>query len=254
MMLPKYLGILAGLLLLCGCTNFAVYDYNAAPGAMVRLREPGTGKASVAVLPFADQRGLAQLEAAAAGKQGEIPAPPGDGGSFYYGLIPLMPFGFVTMAEPDKSEDFVTMRRFHFDPSQDLAASASESLRNSGLFSRVIRANSTADSDADYVFAGYLENSKYSGKQLTYCVTLLAAPAFWLLGAPDGVSWNDLGVRFELIRRSTGEKVWSGRFRGSDCIVHWIYARNAKDCSLYAGLMKQAMNAALIQMQNHLDK
>ena len=47
----------AAALLLGACTNVAKFDYSAAPGALPRFSEAGSGTKSIAVMPFMDQRG-----------------------------------------------------------------------------------------------------------------------------------------------------------------------------------------------------
>ena len=82
----------------------------------------------------------------------------------------------------------------------------------------------------------------------SYCVTYIAAPVFWLLGAPMGYSRNELWVNFALVERASGKTIWTYKYRDKDYIVHWIYARVGKDTSLYAQLMRRAMNAALYEL------
>jgi len=59
-------------------------------------------------------------------------------------------------------------------------------------------------------------------------------------------------VQFELVDRASGKVLWTHEYRGSDYIVHWIYARIGKDVSLYPQLMKQAMNSALYDLSRKL--
>ena len=93
--------------LLAGCSNTATFDYASSQGTMARFREAGAAKKTVAVLPVMDQRGI----------QTDPSAEPGEeGGSFYLGFIPLFPFGYVIKPEPEKSDDFVSLGYFHFDP------------------------------------------------------------------------------------------------------------------------------------------
>ena len=101
----------AAALVLSACTNIAKFDYQSAPGTMAKLREPGSATKSVAVMPFMDQRGMGHI----APGQSAPDHPVGDHGSFFLGLIPLMPFGYVEKTQPENSEDFVSLGRFHFD-------------------------------------------------------------------------------------------------------------------------------------------
>ena len=234
----------AAAVLLAGCTNVATFDYVAAPGTMTKFREAGSAAKTIAVLPFLDQRGTKYFDPMQAGQAAAHPA--GDHGSFYLGFIPLVPFGFVEKEEPENSEDFVSLGRFHFDLQNDLANAAMLSLKESNLFARVTRANNLEQAaNADYIWRGTVTNTYYRGNMFSYCITYFLSPGLWILGAPSGSSENELGVKFELVERAGGKVLWTYDYRGRDYIVHWIYARIGQDTSLYPLLMKQAMNGAL---------
>ncbi len=221
-------GLILGGLFLTGCTNIASFAYSEAETPMMGFG--GAEAKSIAVLPFLDRRGMEK----------------GESGSFYLGLLPLMPYGFLNKPFPERSDDFVSLGRYHFDPANDLAAASVQSLKASKLFEQVSFARSAAQAgNVEYIWRGTLTDSTYSGTLLTYFVTYFAAPALWLVGAPEGVSRNTLGVRFELVRPAGGKVVWSYDYLGSDFVVHWIYARVGKDTSLYPELMRRAMTRAL---------
>ena len=229
--------------LLTGCTNVATFDYNGAPGTIAVFQERGSAQKTVAVLPFMDQR------SASVSDPGEV----GDRGSFYLGFLPLMPFGYLIKSEPEKSDDFVSLGRFHFDPQNDLANAAMISLRQSNLFAKVIRANNQEQAaSADYIWRGKLLSTRYRGNMYSYCITYFLSHVFWIIGVPSGTSWNQLHVQFELIDRASGQIVWQYDFNQEDSITHWIYARVGKDASLYAVLMKLAMNSALKDLEPRL--
>ena len=230
---------------LTGCTNVAKFDYSAAPGTMIRLQEAGAATKTVAVMSFMDQRGAKYF---APNQHGNPDHPHGDGGSFYLGFIPLFPFGYVDKEEPENSEDFVSLGRFHFDPQNDLANAAILSLKASNLFASVVRANNLEQANTDYVWRGRVTNTYYNGHMYAYLITYFFAPPLWIIGFPWGRSANELGVSFELVERATGKVVWNYDYSGRDYIVHWIYARIGQDASLYAQLMKQAMNGALYDL------
>ena len=237
-------------LLLAGCTSVATFDYAAAPGAMVKLQEAGTGTKTIAVMPFMDQRGTKYFDPMQANQAAAHPA--GDHGSFYLGFLPLLPAGFVEKEEPENSEDFVSLGRFHFSLQNDLADAAVMSLKTSNLFAAVKRANTIAQADTDYIWRGKVTNTYYSGSMYSYCITFFLSPVLWVIGAPYGTSENELWVKFELVERASGKVLWNYDYRGRDYIMHWIYARIGKDVSLYPQLMKQAMNGALYELSQKL--
>lgn len=235
---------------LTGCTNVATFDYSAASGTMVKLQEAGTAGKTIAVVPFLDQRGTKYFDPMQAGQAAAHPA--GDHGSFYLGFLPLLPAGFVEKEEPENSEDFVSLGRFHFNLPNDLANAAVLSLKASNLFAQVSKANSLEQANTDYIWRGRVTNTYYSGSMYSYCITYFLSPVLWVLGAPSGTSENELWVKFELVERASGKVVWNYDYRGRDYITHWIYARIGKDVSMYPQLMKQAMNGALWELSQKL--
>ena len=238
-----YLFVMAAAALLTGCTNVATFDYNGARGTVAVFQEKGSAQKTVAVLPFMDQRSASVTD------PGQI----GDRGSFYLGFIPFMPFGYLIKNEPENSDDFVSLGRFHFDPRNDLANAAMVSLTQSNLFAKVIRANNQEQAAAaDYIWRGKLLYTTYRGNMYSYCITYFLSPLFWVIGIPSGTSWNRLHVQFELVDRASGQVVWRYDFDREDSITHWIYARVGKDASLYAELMKLAMNNALSDLSRTL--
>ena len=239
----------AAALLLGACTNVAKFDYQAAPGTLAKLREPGSGIKSVAVMPFMDQRGIVSSDPVQADSAHDV----GDHGSFFLGFIPLMPFGYVEKTQPENSEDFVSLGRFHFDVQNDLAAAAMVSLKSSGLFSNVTKANNAAQAaNSDYLWRGSVTRTFYRGRMFSYGITYCFSHILWIVGVPYGSSTNELGVKFELVDRAGGNVVWEYSYFNSDYLNHWIYARVGKDVSIYPRLMKEAMNQALYKLSQDM--
>ena len=241
---------IAAALILGACNNIAKFDYNGAQGTLAKFAEPGSATKSVAVMPFMDQRGAKYFDPSQAGLASARPS--GDHGSFFLALIPFMPFGYVEKEQPELSEDFVSLERFHFDVQNDLAAAAFSSLKSSNLFSEVKRANNAAQAaDADYLWRCSVTSTFYRGRIFTYGISVFS-PILWVVGIPDGSSTNELGVKFELVDRASGNVVWEYNYLNSDYLNHWLYARVGKDASLYPQLMKQAMNGALYDLSKKM--
>ena len=114
----------AAALCAAGCTSVATFDYEGARGTMIRVN-PNGGSKTVAVMPFMDQRG------AFTGDHRY-----NDRGSYWLGWIPFLPSGFEVKNNPEKSDGFITLERFHVNPQEEFAAGAAASLRRSGLFPR----------------------------------------------------------------------------------------------------------------------
>jgi len=236
--------------ILTGCSSVATFDYASAPGIMAKFEKSEASKKTVAVVPFLDQRDTKYYDPIQAKQAAAHPA--GNHGSYWYGVIPLIPAGFVEKEKPEMTDEgFVSIGAFQFDLEHDLADAAYTSLKESGLFAGVTKANDAEKADADYIFRGKVTNTFYAGSIYSYCFTYLVSPVFWVLGAPFGTSENELWVKFELLNRA-GNVVWSHEYRGNDYITHWIYARKGKDVSLYPQLMKQGMNEALFGLSKNL--
>ena len=236
-------------LVLSACTNVAKFDYQAAPGTLAKLREPGSATKTIAVMPFMDQRAMGNFDPDLAASAHDV----GDHGSFFLGFIPLMPFGYVEKTQPENSEDFVSLGRFHFDVQNDLAAASIASLKSSGLFKNVVKANNAAQAaNADYIWRGSVNSTFYRGRMFSYGITYCFSHILWIVGVPYGSSTNELGVKFELVDRASGDVVWSFGYLASDYLNHWIYARVGKDVSIYPKLMKEAMNQALYKLSKDM--
>lgn len=219
-------------LMLTGCTNVATFDYAASQGTLARFQAAGAAAKTVAVLPVLDQRSVYN--------------DPEDSGSFYWGFVPLMPIGYLTKPEPEATDDFVSLGRFHFDAVNDLANAEAMSLKASGLFANVKLANNLQQAgNADYLWKGTVTSTYYRGRFFTYGITYFLAPVLWAIGFPSGSSTNELHIQFDLIERATGKAVWHYEFADSDFVVHWLYARIGEDTIWYPRLMKMAMNNAL---------
>ena len=233
-------------LIAAGCTNVASFDYTSAQGTMSKFQEAGMATKTVAVMPFLDQRGTKYFDPNQAAEASDHPY--GDHGSFYWGFLPLFPFGWVQKEEPENSEDFVSLGRFHMDVQNDLANAAQVSLKASNLFADVRRANNLQQANADYVWRGRVTNTYYRGNMYSYFISYFFSPVLWVIGFPMGTSFNDLWVGFDLIDRKDGRVLWTYEYRGGEYLNHWLYARYGQDANMYARLMKQAMNGALYDL------
>lgn len=235
--------------MLIGCTGVQRFEYDGRSGGMATFTEADK-TVDVAVLPFIDKRDAKYFEP---GSQAVAVAhPAGDHGSLYMGFLPLVIAGYVEKEQPENSTGFVTIDKFHFNPSYDLADAAVQSLKYSKLFGSVSLANNKQQAESsDYTFVGEITNTYYSGSVFSYGITYILASPFWVIGAPYGGSENELWVEFKLIDNKTGKKVWSYPFKGTDRVLQWIYTDTGVDVGMYAKLMKKAMNAALYDLNRN---
>lgn len=222
-------------LITTGCSNTSRFDYSGAYGAMPTFA-PLPGAPSVGVLPAEDHRD-ADTYASQNNSNESV-------GSYYLGLIPLMPFGWRTMRHPEQSGEFATLSQFDFNPTEDLAVASAIGLKTSNLFSRVERVRDPNNCSCTYLWRTKLRNTYYRGHIITYGLSVFVPP-FWVIGFPDALSTAELDVDFELVERATGRVVWSCRNELGDSLWHWIYARVGADADLYARMMKYAMARSL---------
>jgi len=225
--------ILAGTaaLLLAGCSTVTEFNYPPAFPRLVRVK-PGlaTGK-SVAVEPFQDFRGKAN-----------------DISPAYLYLIPLCPFGYIEYERPEHGEWFPSVDGFQFEPSAELARAAAVSLKHSGLFRQVSRADEKTAVAADYILRGGVISTYYKVRLFSYGLSF-EGPWLWLIGLPAGTSLNRLSVCLWLVERQTGRTVWTYAFEGQDYISQGLYFRYGRDTSMYSVLMAESMNCAVMSLE-----
>ena len=229
---------LAAALFVTGCSNTSTFDYSGAYGAMPTFA-PLPGNPTVGVLPAEDHRD-SDTYALQDNSNESV-------GSYYLGLIPLMPFGWHTMRHPEQSGEFATLSQFYFNPSEDLAAASAVSLKTSKLFAKVERVRDPNNCNCTYLWRTKLRNTYYRGHIITYCLSIFVPP-LWVIGFPDALSTAELDVDFELVERATGRVVWVYRNELGDSLWHWIYARVGADADLYARMMKDAMARSLADL------
>jgi len=215
--------------ILAGCNNtsrFVYEDQTPVPAATVKVNN------TVAVIPFEDGRKDNQ-----------------DFAWWLVGCIPLLPYGYADYQYPDTAKTFATIHAFSFNPCEDMAKAAATSLQRSGIFKSVVF-TMHENPDADYILEGKVNSIRYSGKRFFYCISEPGA-IFWLLGAP--AAWSENELSFSLVMKDhSGNIVWDYSFTGQDSTCQWIYSGYTADCSMYAELMRQAMQKAITSLKQKL--
>jgi hypothetical protein len=167
-------------------------------------------------------------------------------------LIPLMPFGFVSYERPEAARMFNTISKYEFQLDEDLAKAATRSLEQSGLFKRAYFTFGGETREADYLFEGVAQRIHYDGKVITYGLSVFG-PVPWFVGLPAGKSGNDVELTFRLLDHDVNE-VWSYSFKGRESVTQGLYYNYGNDVLGFATVMEQAMNAALRDLSQHLDR
>ena len=220
----------------CNVNNVAVFDYTAAPEAMVQL---SPHEVSVALMPFEDNRFIMQEDNA---------------GSLWWGFLPLAPFGRVITNTPENSENFVSLSHYAFNPAEDLGNAAFVSLKYSNIFSELSRTFTPHNTSAEYLLYGKINSTNYAGYRLSYFITYFLAPVPWIGFLPFGVSGDYLNMELTLVERQNGMVVWKYYYNGDQYLAQWLYNGLGDDVSMYPSLMKRAMNGAILDLNQKLPR
>lgn len=227
--------VFCGLIILPGCGTTARFVYPSKMIDLVQISEKPVYDLKIAVQPFDDYR-----------------SDRNSSGTFWMYLVPLWPFGWVDYERPDDAAAFVSIASFDFTPSEDLAKAAAVSLRRSNLFEDAFFTYGGEKSSADLLLEGKIISTRYYGSIFGYGIPF-EGPILWVFGAPAGTSLNRLALEFSLSRIKDRKKIWQYAFDREDWMVQWIYARFGYDVKLYAKLMQQAMNEAIIDLDKKLE-
>lgn len=234
---------LAVCLILTGCRSAsASFDYQRNTFGMLSFKSDIKLSKSVAVLPVEDARDRKYTDPL--GKSEEKAHPSGNHGSRWLGMIPFMPAGIIEKEKPDENPGFITLRFYQLNIPNDYGNAVYQSILNSNLFTDV-RYGAANKSSADYIWRSRVTNTYYSGGVYSYFITYIFAAPLWVLGAPYGISENELKIEFELFDQKQKKVVWKYHYSGRDYRLHWIYGLRGKDVSMYSQLLRKAINKAL---------
>ena len=226
----NYLVVVGCLILLSGCVQTFQYDHKT--GKMTEA----PSNSVVIVKNFADERAVVMNNT----------------NDVWVGGIPLLPFGWGDFAQPENGSYFLGLSSYDFEPGIDFAKAAEKSLKESGLFKKVFYADTFTDyQNARYVFTGLIYSTNYSEKIITYGISVFS-PALWVLGLPDGVTGNELKIRFLLKDSKTGKIVWSYLFDEKTTAAQWFYLWN-RNFDGYSEMMFKAMSDAIKNLYQYMD-
>jgi len=213
-------------LFITGCGTYAKFTYPSDYNQLTQLYEKPKYQLTVGVLPLEDKR-LNMNNA---------------GGYFLY-LIPLMPYGQAQYTRPDSANMFVTVTKYEFTPSEDLAKAIVTSLRRSNLFKNVFFTYG-GDTSPDLLIKGSILSTDYQGKIYSYGLSIIG-PDLWLFGLPAGSSYNQLKLDLTLNKPDTSELIWEYSFNKENTVVQGYYYNWGHDVKAYSDLMQDGMNEAI---------
>jgi len=216
-----------------GCGTTAKFVYPGKMNSLVELDSAPIHPQKVAVIPFDDCRN----------DDNQM-------GTIFLQYVPLMPFGYVDYDRPDAARWFVSIDRFEFSPSEDLAKAAAVSLRRSNLFEDAFFTFGGEKANADLVLEGKIISTHYYGRLFSYGLDF-AGVYLWILGAPCGTSSNRLALHLTL-KNKAKKIIWEYSFDRDDYLTQWLYCRLGHDAKSYSVLMEQAMNEAIRDLDSKL--
>lgn len=198
--------ILAGLALIIfglleiGCSSARTWTYQVAP---FTDRQRSIEK-SLAVPPLNDLR-----------------RPENDNKVALY-FIPLMPFGWQDLEQPEGVNRHIASGLWQFKPTEDIAKALASEIHNHNIFRESFF--TFRESDADYVLRGSLTSTNYSGKMYTYGLSV-EGPLLWFIGFPAGSLTNRLAFKLELVERQSNKHIWEQDYSFEyDAGVFWLYS------------------------------
>ena len=229
--MKKYLMIfLVGLMCLALSGCLGTFDYKVSPNTPTDKHQYSC---TVAVEQFKDGRPTV-----------------GGTGKMWFSLLPLMPFGWGYYNRPEDGKSFLSLSSFKFNPTEQLAQASEMSLDRSGLFKNIYFLDSYTEVKPDFIFTGIVKSTLYRQKVFTYCLSVCGS-VFWLLGAPEGWTENQIEVEFILKSAKDNKTVWTYTAKSSKDRVQWFYCWG-QDVKNYVPAMQDCINEAILDLQRFM--
>lgn len=226
--------VLAGLALIAfglleiGCSSARTWTYQVAP---FTDRQRSMEK-SLAVPPLNDLR-----------------RPENDNRVLMY-LIPLMPYGWQDLEQPEGVNIHITSGLWQFKPTEDIAKALAAEIHSHNIFRESFF--TFRESDADYVLRGSLTSTKYDGKMFSYGLSAYG-PVLWFVGFPSGSLMNRLAFKLELVERQSNKHIWEQDYSFDyDAGVFWLYSM--PENFYYDKALKQLVPKILADLEASIKK
>ena len=208
---------------LSACSSARTWTYSvSAPVNRAPLRDQ-----AVAVPPLNDER------------------KPSNSSNVLLYLIPLMPFGYQDLNQPEGQSMHILSGLWQFKPTEDIAKAIAAELQSRRIFRDAFF--TFRESDAELVLHGTLKSTRYDGKLITYGLSAYG-PLLWFFGLPAGAVSNELVISLRLVDRSSQESLWEKEYRGEhDTGPFWIYAM--PEDFYYDTILKKLIPAILVDVE-----
>jgi len=159
---------------------------------------------SVVVLPFADQREDVNKN------------------RIMLYLIPLMPFGWADYSVPEGAQMHLNSGLWtNYKPTEDFAKALAQELEHAHIFKEAYFDFNKKDSDL--AIKGEIINTRYSGKIITYGLSVYG-PLLWFIGLPVGTVNNELAIELSCTDTRTNKLLFSKSYSVPNYSkVSWLY-------------------------------
>jgi len=231
-----FFAILLALFANSSCSSSKGWVYGSGNVRLDRSAEPNEkilGTKTIKVLPFSDRRD------------------PSNNNSILLYLIPFMPFGMQDLNSPESVPMHINSGLWvNYNPKEDFAKAIVDDLRSLDLFDDV--AFSYSKKGSDYFIEGDIISTKYSGKMITYGLSVYG-PALWIAGLPASYVENDLQVKLRFIRTKNKKVIFEKTYSANKYKkLGWIY--NLPNDFNYADMLKEVNEQFLNDMLKSLKK
>lgn len=160
-------------------------------------------------------------------------------GTLFWAYLPLAPFGYININSDDANIS-------------DFSDAASFSLKESGLFKKVIGPTAKNAEKADFTFEGELISTSYEGIIWTYGLSVYGY-FFWILALPVGTIDEDLVIKFTL-KNNKGKVIWSKEYQEDETkMISGFYYKISDENKFNNGaayIMQLLMNDAIYRIQD----
>ena len=165
-------------------------------------------------------------------------------------LLPLMPYGYQDLEQPEGVNAHVTSGLWQFKPTEDIAKALAAEIHNSNIFQDAFF--TFRESEGDFVLRSSLISTSYNGKVYSYGLSAYG-PLLWYVGLPAGSVTNQLTIKLMLVDRTTNKQIWERDYQYlHDAGVFWLYA--LPEDFHYDKILKNLMPTILADLQEAAKK
>jgi len=162
-------------------------------------------------------------------------------------LIPLMPFGWADYNIPEGAQMHLNSGLWtNYKPTEDFAKALAQELENAHIFKEAYFDFNKKDSDI--IIKGEIINTKYSGKIITYGLSIYG-PLLWFIGLPSGTVNNELAIKLSCTDARTNKLLFSKTYSAPGYNkISWIYLL-PNDFN-YSSMLKDLYKQFILDLRN----